>query len=220
MRLQSAVGWDKLSKRGTHRCARQESQADDTARFHQAWGCFTFRLSARGNRPAVDPRYRGAISGGSTSTVQFQHLRRLLARYARARLCGRKELFHRMAICRRRLRAPPRIGERSRQVESQHHIRNEYAIDSAASKATRTIPIVMGFYEDDPTEYGVAAGLGRPGGNVTGLAAMEVESLSKHLDLIHAMLPDLNQLGILINPSVGPTVRPCRKCSRRQQRPA
>ena len=32
---------------------------------------------------------------------------------------------------------------------------------------------------------------------------MEVESLSKHLDLIRAMLPDLNQLGILINPSVG-----------------
>jgi putative ABC transport system substrate-binding protein len=72
----------------------------------------------------------------------------------------------------------------------------------AASKATSTIPIVMGFYEDDPTEYGVAANLGHPGGNVTGLAAMEVESLSKHLDLIRAMLPDLNQLGILINPSV------------------
>ena len=72
----------------------------------------------------------------------------------------------------------------------------------AASKATSTIPIVMGFYEDDPTEYGVAASLARPGGNVTGLAAMEVESLSKHLDLIRAMLPDLNQLGILINPSV------------------
>src|SRR4029077_1858170 len=73
----------------------------------------------------------------------------------------------------------------------------------AAHKATTSIPIVMGFYEDDPTEYGVAASFGHPGGNVTGLAAMEVESLSKHLDLIRAMLPNLGRLGILINPSVG-----------------
>ena len=34
----------------------------------------------------------------------------------------------------------------------------------------------MGFYEDNPTEYGVAASLGHPGENVTGLAAMEVEA--------------------------------------------
>jgi putative ABC transport system substrate-binding protein len=42
----------------------------------------------------------------------------------------------------------------------------------AAHKATTGIPIVMGFYEDDPTEYGLAASLGHPGGNVTGLATM------------------------------------------------
>jgi putative ABC transport system substrate-binding protein len=70
-------------------------------------------------------------------------------------------------------------------------------------KATTSIPIVMGFYEDDPTEYGLAATLAQPGGNVTGLAAMQVESLSKHLDLTRAMLPSLNRLGILINPNVG-----------------
>jgi putative ABC transport system substrate-binding protein len=73
----------------------------------------------------------------------------------------------------------------------------------AVHKATTSIPIVMGFYEDDPTEYGLAATLAQPGGNVTGLAAMQVESLSKHLDLTRAMLPSLNRLGILINPNVG-----------------
>jgi putative ABC transport system substrate-binding protein len=61
----------------------------------------------------------------------------------------------------------------------------------------------MGFYEDDPTENGLAATLAHPGGNVTGLAAMQMESLSKHLDLTRAMLPGLNRLGILINPNVG-----------------
>ena len=73
----------------------------------------------------------------------------------------------------------------------------------AVHKATTSIPIVMGFYEDDPTDYGLAATLAHPGGNVTGLAAMQMESLSKHLDLTRAMLPSLNRLGILINPNVG-----------------
>jgi putative ABC transport system substrate-binding protein len=73
----------------------------------------------------------------------------------------------------------------------------------AVHKATTSIPIVMGFYEDDPTDYGLAATLAHPGGNVTGLAAMQVESLSKHLDLTRVMLPKLNRLGILINPNVG-----------------
>ena len=73
----------------------------------------------------------------------------------------------------------------------------------AVHKATTSVPIVMGFYEDDPTEYGLAATLAHPGGNGTGLAAMQVESLSKHLDLTRAMLPSLNRLGILINPNVG-----------------
>jgi putative ABC transport system substrate-binding protein len=73
----------------------------------------------------------------------------------------------------------------------------------AAHRATTSIPIVMGFYEDDPTVYGLAATLGHPGGNVTGLAAMQVESLSKHLDLVRTMLPDLKRLGVLINPNVG-----------------
>ena len=73
----------------------------------------------------------------------------------------------------------------------------------AVHKATTSIPIVMGFYEDDPTEYGLAATLAHPGGNVTGLAAMQMESLSKHLDLTRGMLPGLNRLGILINPNVG-----------------
>jgi putative ABC transport system substrate-binding protein len=32
----------------------------------------------------------------------------------------------------------------------------------AAHKVTTTIPIVMGFYEDDPTAYGLAASFGHP----------------------------------------------------------
>jgi putative tryptophan/tyrosine transport system substrate-binding protein len=73
----------------------------------------------------------------------------------------------------------------------------------AAHKVTTTIPIVMGFYEDDPTGDGLAASFGHPAGNVTGLAAMAVETVSKPLDLARAILPDLNRLGVLVNPSLG-----------------
>ena len=48
----------------------------------------------------------------------------------------------------------------------------------AAHKVTTTIPIVMIFYEDDPIGYGLAASFGHPAGNVTGLAAMGVETVS------------------------------------------
>jgi putative ABC transport system substrate-binding protein len=70
----------------------------------------------------------------------------------------------------------------------------------AAYKVTTTIPIVMGFYEDDPIGYGLAASFGHPAGNVTGLAAMGVETVSKSLDLVRAILPNQNRFGILVDP--------------------
>ena len=73
----------------------------------------------------------------------------------------------------------------------------------AAHNVTTTIPIVMGFYEDDPTGNGLAASFGHPAGNVTGLAAMGVETVSKSLDLVRAILPNLNRFGILVNPILG-----------------
>jgi putative tryptophan/tyrosine transport system substrate-binding protein len=84
----------------------------------------------------------------------------------------------------------------------------------AAHKATTSIPIVMGYYEDDPTaEHGLVASLARPAGNVTGLAAMGLQIVSKHLEFIRAIFPSLSNLGVLINPtllsyrSAVPTVR-------------
>jgi putative tryptophan/tyrosine transport system substrate-binding protein len=73
----------------------------------------------------------------------------------------------------------------------------------AAHKATTSIPIVMGYYEDDPTaEGGLVASLARPAGNVTGLAAMGLQIVSKHLEFIRAIFPSLSNLGVLINPTL------------------
>jgi hypothetical protein len=50
----------------------------------------------------------------------------------------------------------------------------------AAKEATTSIPIVMGYFEDDPIERGLARSLGHPARNITGLAVMQNELLSKH----------------------------------------
>jgi putative tryptophan/tyrosine transport system substrate-binding protein len=84
----------------------------------------------------------------------------------------------------------------------------------AAHKATTSIPIVMGYYEDDPTaERDLVSSLAHPAGNVTGLAAMGLQIVSKHLEFIRAILPGLSHLGVLVNPTLAsyrsavPTVR-------------
>jgi putative tryptophan/tyrosine transport system substrate-binding protein len=55
----------------------------------------------------------------------------------------------------------------------------------------------------NPIGYGLAASFGHPAGNVTGLAAMGAEIVSKSLDLVRAILPNLNRFGILVNPLLG-----------------
>ena len=73
----------------------------------------------------------------------------------------------------------------------------------AAHKATTSIPIVMGYYEDDPTaEQGLVASFAHPGGNVTGLAVMGLQIVSKHLEFVKTILPSLSHLGVLFNPTL------------------
>jgi putative ABC transport system substrate-binding protein len=66
-------------------------------------------------------------------------------------------------------------------------------------QATSTIPIVMG-YSTDPVRNGFVASLARPGGNITGLASSLDETVSKHLDLLATVVPNLSRVGHLSNP--------------------
>jgi putative ABC transport system substrate-binding protein len=68
----------------------------------------------------------------------------------------------------------------------------------AAQKATRTIPIVVAV--GDPVALGLVQSLARPGGNVTGLSTMSVETAGKRLELLTAMLPKLSQVAVLWDP--------------------
>ena len=70
----------------------------------------------------------------------------------------------------------------------------------AASRATRTIPIVM-TTAGDPVGIGVAASLARPGGNVTGMTSIATDLSSKLLDLLRQVVPGLRRVGIVYDPT-------------------
>jgi putative ABC transport system substrate-binding protein len=54
----------------------------------------------------------------------------------------------------------------------------------------------MGF---DPVQPGLVASLNRPGGNVTGMTSLAGELVGKQLGVLHDLLPQATQFGVLIN---------------------
>jgi putative ABC transport system substrate-binding protein len=70
-----------------------------------------------------------------------------------------------------------------------------------AKSATTTIPIVM-IRTPDPVGLGLVASLARPGGNVTGLAALAPELNTKRLEILKDAVPKLARVGLLRRPVV------------------
>ena len=70
----------------------------------------------------------------------------------------------------------------------------------AAKAATATIPIVFRT-GGDPIELGFVASLNQPGGNVTGINAMSLETVAKRVGLLHDLLPHAERLAVLLNPN-------------------
>jgi putative ABC transport system substrate-binding protein len=70
----------------------------------------------------------------------------------------------------------------------------------AAKAASSTIPIVI-LVGIDPVQIGLVAGLNRPGGNVTGLAALTVEVEAKRLEVLHELLRTSAAVALLVNPN-------------------
>jgi putative ABC transport system substrate-binding protein len=68
----------------------------------------------------------------------------------------------------------------------------------AAKAATTEIPIVFA-HGTDPVQAGLVTSLNRPGGNVTGISAMNLELGSKWISLLHELLPNAKRIVVLIN---------------------
>jgi ABC-type uncharacterized transport system substrate-binding protein len=89
----------------------------------------------------------------------------------------------------------------------------------AAIGATRTIPIVMA-PAGAPLQSGFVESLARPGGNVTGLSAMDAEIGGKRLQLLRELIPGLARVAVLAStpatdPFSGPYVEDLRLAARR-----
>jgi putative tryptophan/tyrosine transport system substrate-binding protein len=75
-----------------------------------------------------------------------------------------------------------------------------YPAVRAAQQATRTIPIVM-LVGGDPIGSGLLPSLTRPGGNLTGLAALSSKLSVKRLALLKEVVPTASRVAVLFNPS-------------------
>src|SRR5262249_35090092 len=69
----------------------------------------------------------------------------------------------------------------------------------AAKSATTTIPIVMASVAD-PVGAGLVISLARPGGNVTGLAGLTPELITKRLEILKDAVAKLTRVGLLRSP--------------------
>src|SRR5262249_14528748 len=69
------------------------------------------------------------------------------------------------------------------------------AAAEAASQTTKVIPIVM-VASGDPISAGLAASLGRPDSNVTGLTYYATGLTSKRLQLLKEALPGVSRVGV------------------------
>jgi putative ABC transport system substrate-binding protein len=72
----------------------------------------------------------------------------------------------------------------------------------AFMKATKKVPVVM-VAVGDPIGTGLVASLARPGGNLTGLSSITLDTEGKRLELLREVMPRLSHVAVIFN-SVNP----------------
>jgi putative tryptophan/tyrosine transport system substrate-binding protein len=83
---------------------------------------------------------------------------------------------------------------------------------TAAKAATSTIPIIF-VTGGDPVDLGLVKSLNRPAGNATGVYMLTVALEPKRLELIHELVPDAADIGIIADPNSPDTVEQMKSLS-------
>jgi putative ABC transport system substrate-binding protein len=69
----------------------------------------------------------------------------------------------------------------------------------AAKAATQTIPVAF-MIGADPVELGLVTSFERPGGNITGIVALNNVLVPKQLDILHELVPTATTIAMLVDP--------------------
>jgi putative tryptophan/tyrosine transport system substrate-binding protein len=97
-------------------------------------------------------------------------------------------------------RLPALAVELARQQVAVIAAPGSVAAAAAAKAATTTIPIVF-MIGSDPVEHGLVSSLNHPGGNLTGIAYLNIEVAPKRLELLRELLPAAKSIALLVNPA-------------------
>jgi putative tryptophan/tyrosine transport system substrate-binding protein len=97
-------------------------------------------------------------------------------------------------------RLPELVADLVRRQVNVIAIPNTTASVFAAKAATQTIPIVFSI-GSNPVEVGLVASLNRPGGNLTGLTALQTAVTAKRVEIVHELLPKATRIAFLVNPA-------------------
>jgi putative tryptophan/tyrosine transport system substrate-binding protein len=69
-----------------------------------------------------------------------------------------------------------------------------------AKTATTTIPVVF-YLGIDPVQFGLVISLNHPGGNMTGVAALQADLVAKRVQVLHELVPKAGVIALLVNPT-------------------
>jgi putative ABC transport system substrate-binding protein len=149
--------------------------------------------------PATAESYQQSAPGSPGPRL----LRESLARHG---LIDGKNIRLDMRLAEGRLDRLPELAEELVREGAAVILAYGEAAGRAAQAATKTIPIVC--VGDDLVDSGLAAGLARPGSNMTGVSILATELDTKKIEVLRELLPDAKRFGVLNDPATSGRERP------------